>query len=142
MIRERKKLARQRRGVVLFAVIVVITVAAIFFGSWLKTTMSERLVIRSQQYALQSSVLAHSAIERASARLRSDADYAGETWRVPASALDGRHDAVVEIKVEQATPDASQRRVRVQADYPAEPARRVRNTLEINIAIAQERNDP
>ena len=133
--------ARKRGGVVLFAVVVVITIAAILFGSLLKTSFGERFVVQSQQYAEQSAALAASGIERAAARLQADPGDPGENWQIPAASLDGRHDAVVEITVEPLD-DSGGRRIRVQADFPRRVERRMRHTLEVNIANPQERNDP
>ena len=74
-------------------------------------------------------------VDRAVARLGASADYAGESWEVPAAELGGRGSATVAIRVEPVADRPTRRRVRVQADYPAGSERRVRQSRESIVAV-------
>lgn len=83
---------------------------------------------------MQSETLADAGLDRAFARLAADPSYAGERWEVSAASLGlpagdaGGPAAVVTIAVAS---EGEARMVRVQADYPVEPERRVRSSRRV-----------
>ena len=115
------------RGAVLIVAIVCMAVATVIFASLLRLAVAERRAVRAEAWRVQASWLAESAIERAAYRLAADADYAGETWQIPADALGGEDDAVVKIEVRPVAERPNRRVVWVRADYPDDPQQRARN---------------
>ncbi len=87
---------------------------------------------------MQAEWLAESALARASARLTADRGYRGETWDVPAGALDGTDAGSVTIAVEAEKGRPGRRRVRVEADYPRDAARRARYSKHLTIELGPE----
>lgn len=133
----RDKRRRSPPGLVLVAVLVALTVASVVFGSLLAAGTHQRRHLRRQQTRLQAAVLAESALERAAARLVADAEYDGETWRVTAEEIGGKHAGQVEIEVEDVSDRPERRRVRVVARYPElEQPQSVRHSLEAEIRIS------
>ena len=136
------KRRRSPPGIVLVAVLVALTVASVVFGSLLAAGTQQRRYLRQQQTRLQATVLAESGVERAAARLVSDAEYAGETWRVPAEEIGGKHAGRVEILVEDLPDQPQRRRVRVVARYPElEQPQSMRHSLEAEIRISPGRDE-
>jgi hypothetical protein len=74
---------------------------------------------------LQAEWLAQSAAALAAARLRSDPQYAGETWAAAAADLESRKPGAATISVAPAD-DESQRRVAIEVHYPDDPVTRTR----------------
>jgi type II secretory pathway component PulK len=129
-----------RRGVVLIAVIVGLAIAAAIWFAVIKTAVTERTVVRNQQWALQARELAMCGIERAAAQLAADSDYAGETWHVPAASLDDRHAAEVVIEVVSDEAQPRRRSVRIEAHYPESEIHRASETLKTSIDLSSQRN--
>jgi hypothetical protein len=92
---------------------------------------------------LQAEWLAESGLARARARLTADPDYKGETWKIPASQLDGAHEGLVVVEVEtRADLKRGERVVRVVADFPnADPAHRDRSSKQTIHAVSTDRSE-
>jgi hypothetical protein len=120
-----------RRGVVLVVVLVCLMVAAALFVLVVKQAASEHQVIDADYRGLQAAWLAEAGVERAAARLVAQADYAGETWTIPAAELAADEGAVVRIEVKTIAGRPEQRSVRVEADYPDTPNHRRRQVKQI-----------
>lgn len=131
----------RRGGVVLIGVIVGLAIASAIWFSLIKTSMTERQVVRRQQWDIQARELALAALDRTAARLAADDTYTGETWRLPAEALDGRQAAAVVIEVSQVAQRPQRREIRVQASFPATGEQRASHTLKTTIDLASERDD-
>jgi hypothetical protein len=127
-IREAGSRWRPRRGAVVVVVIVCLVVITLLCGALLRTGLARRAQVRSEERRLQADWLAESGLERAAARLASDAGYAGETWELSPKDLDGVAPGVVRIVVEPLEGRPRGRRVRVQADYPRDPPLRARRS--------------
>ncbi len=88
---------------------------------------------------LQAEWLAEAGVDRALAKLSYDPDYKGETWEIPVDELglpavkdtEKGPAAVVKIEVEPAKGQDGGRILRVRADYPPDPPRRVRVSREV-----------
>ena len=126
-----------RRGAVLLIVLVALTVAAAVLVSVVRLAAADRKAWQGEVRQVQAAWLAESGLERAAARLRDNPDYRGETWNIPAGALDGWHAGVVNIQVESPADQPSQRRIRVLADFPIDPQDRARRTRDVVTAISQ-----
>ena len=80
---------------------------------------------------MQAQWLAEAGVERAVARLAANADYAGETWNIPAEELAGGEAAVVRIHAETIADQPDRRAIHVEADYPDDPQHRCRKIKQI-----------
>lgn len=133
---------QNRRGVVLIAVMLLLTVAMMLILSWLKIAGAERREVRSLQDAAQSFWLAESGLNRAAARLQADPAYTGETWQLAPEDIGGRDAGEVHIKVVPVDGKPELRHVSVQADYPTDPARRHRRSKSLQVAIPAAGDSP
>lgn len=122
--------APRRRGLTSVAALIALVIVALVSAAILKVGVARRSDLMAAERILQADWLAESALERASGRLALTADYAGETWEIAADAFGGRGPARVLIRVEAVAGRADQRRVIVQADYPADSPRRARRGKE------------
>jgi type II secretory pathway component PulK len=108
----------RRRGAILIAVLTCLMVAAALFVLVVRQVGNERQAIDAEYRGLQAAWLAEAGVERAAARLAAQADYAGETWAIPAAELAADECAVVRIVVKPIAGQPEQRSVNVEADYP------------------------
>lgn len=127
----------QRRGAVLFAVLVCLLVVSGLTIQLARAALMHQRQLRVQQYATQSYWLAHSACRRAIARLQTDPQYTGETWKIDAGELSG-HDASVVIWVRQVEVQLDKRRVTVEATYPSDNVHRASTRKELVVSIRNE----
>ena len=110
-------------------------VIALVAASLVRVSVADHQRTRSNEVALQSELLADAGLDRALAKLSIDPSYSGERWEVPADSLraessENKTAAVVTIEV-VGSPGESRRKLKVQADYPPDPPRRVRSSREI-----------
>lgn len=120
-----------RRGVILLVVLVCLAVAAGVFVVLVKQVAAQRHWLQTSQWGVQAQWLAEAGVERAVARLAANADYAGETWNIPAGELAGGQAAVVRIRTETIADQPGRRTIRVEADYPDDAQRRCRKVKQI-----------
>jgi len=117
-------------------VVIVFTVVLVaIVGGLLRLLVAEQRQMRRHAHELQSVWLARSGIERAMARLDESADYAGETWNIPADQIGGASAGKVVIHVEPFQGQPSRRRVRATADFPDDPVRRHRHTQQVLVDL-------
>lgn len=132
----------RRRGFTLVAVLICLLVLGLISGVLVKLGVAHRDRVRSEEHRLQAHWLAEAGVDRALARLAQDADYEGERWEVAADALglapsktaEEGPAAVVAIEVERPKDQDGGRIVRVRADYPPDPPRRVRASREVVVS--------
>jgi hypothetical protein len=132
--------SEHRRGAVLVMALACLVIVGVLQVLLVQAAVARRRLSQEQALRHQARWLAEAGIERAAARLATEADYRGETWQVPAEDLPaaGRsaaEPATIEIEVQLASPGkradsgaengANQRVVRVRAAYPRELPRRV-----------------
>ena len=104
--------------------------------------------MREQAFRHQARWLAEAGIERAAARLATEAEYRGETWQIsaaelPAGGQAASEPAIVEIEVQAPTASSGQRvderRLRVRAAYPRDLPRRVVYEKQITVSLSRDR---
>jgi hypothetical protein len=122
--------AGRPRGAALIVAIVCLAIASALLISVARLTVIRRGAAQGEQWRVQACWLADSALDRAAARLRVDAQYRGETWKIPAESLGGPSAGAVRIEVEAVADQPNARLARVVADYPDDPQRRARKTKE------------
>jgi hypothetical protein len=127
----RPRSAAKRRGLVSVAVIVCLLIITMICGALLRIGLAERRLIQDEERRLQAEWLVESGLERAAERLATSGNYEGETWKIPASELNGPAPGVVRIVVETPASQPRRRRVRVEADYPANSDSRARQSKEV-----------
>jgi autonomous glycyl radical cofactor GrcA len=125
----------RRPGLVAVMLITVIFVLILLGGGLLRVAWMRHSGLKAAERRLQAEWLAESALDRASARLATSPDYAGETWAVAASEIGGLDDASVTIEVKPVSGQATRRAVHVRADYPRDAVRRARHSRELTIEI-------
>lgn len=127
---------KRRRGLTTVAVLALLVVVGIIAASLVSMSAAYHARGRAHERALQSEALADAGVDRAFARLASDPAYAGERWEISAATLglpagDGAGPAaVVTIALEN---EGGARSIRVQADHPVDPKRRVRSSRRITL---------
>ena len=93
-----KKHSIHRGGAALIAAIVTLAIVASLALTMVRSTLIARANRQTAADRLQAAWLAEAGVERAAARAADDEEYSGETWEVPAEALDGRA-GKVEIEI-------------------------------------------
>ena len=117
MSHHNQAVSRHRRGAILIAVLVGLGVASALVLTIVKSAALERRLLRQQSHHHQAAWLCAAGLERARQAAKADADYSGETWRVPAAELGKLDDGLVTITaVAGAKGDTV---VTVQARFPA-----------------------
>ena len=125
----------RRRGTLLVAVLVSLSLLMMLFAVWLRTVGLERRQVRDQQSRIQAEYLAEAAIGRAVSQLAVSPDYQGELWRIPAESLGGRGSATVEIVISPVVDQPRSRSIRAVADFPSEGIGRARRSKEIRMVL-------
>ncbi len=126
-----------RAGIVLFTTIVALLAATIIALGILRAAISQYGSIRDQRRQLQTEQLAQAAIGRALDRLRTAADYRGETWEVPADELGGplAGEVLIEVSKPGVAGDDNTLKISVRADYPANQFYRSRQSRELLVTL-------
>jgi type II secretory pathway component PulK len=112
--------------VALLVLLVSLAVAAAISVSVLRLAALQRRSLEIHQWQAQAEWLAESGLERAAARLAADPAYRGETWTIPAEALE-TDGGVVAIRVEPVAAQPDRRRIRIEAGYLSGRARQTRD---------------
>lgn len=122
---------RQRRGAVLIMALVCLALAAIIGGALLRWAVLEHKLLADRADQSQARWLAEAGIERAAARLASDAEYAGEIWKIAADELPAGQAGRVELRIDAIDGQSRQHSITVVAEYPLEvrPPARVRKQV-------------
>ena len=121
LLPEREGTVAPRRGAILVVIIVCFVVAATLFVLLARSAVSQRRAAETHYWNLQAQWLGEAALERAAARLATDAKYKGETWTTAAKEFTGNRGGTVKIRVEKDADHPGRRFVRVEAFYPDDP---------------------
>lgn len=122
--------SRHPRGAVsIWAIVCLLLVTAMGATLGRLALMGSRHMIQERRHS-QAEWLLQSGWSLARARLRSNSDYQGETWQVPAAELGGAEAGRVTIDVVASTSGspAEQRQVQVVAEFPIDSAHRIQVT--------------
>ena len=111
----------------LVVAIACLAIVMAIVGVMLQGALRARRQLHVERDLRQVELLLEAGLDRAAFQLASNDDYAGETWRIPASELLGSGDAEVVI-VTQRSDDAEPWQVRVAAEYPVGTVSSVRRT--------------
>jgi Tfp pilus assembly protein PilV len=130
-----KILQQKQRGITLILVLACMAIAAALLIVGVKMAVSSHRITRTFLWNAQAQLLAESAMDRAAAQLAADANYTGETWRIPAETLGGNNAGIVIIEVRPIPDQANRRLVKAQADFPDDPLDRIRYIKEITLEL-------
>ena len=130
-----KRRLRCHHGAALIVVLIGMTVATMIFLSVLKLIAVQRQSVELQTRQIQAGWLAESAVQRACARLSTEANYRGETWNISARDIGGRDGAAIVIRVDDVPGKPNRRTVHVEADYPDDPYQRARQSREVIVPM-------
>jgi len=122
-----------RRGAILLMVMICLLIATLILGTLLKTAMTHRRQMRSEQMRMQADWLVESAIERAVHHLETDPNYQGETWTIPAADLNNRDSGRVRIAIRKPADGSAGRILNVEAIYPVGTPRQAKRTKQISV---------
>jgi hypothetical protein len=128
-------LQQKRHGMVLIMMLVCLAIASVLLIVGVKLAVTSHSVTRNFGWMAQSQLLVESGLQRAAAQLASDADYSGETWKIPAADLGGSDAGLVKIEVKTVADKSNRRLVNVEADFPDDPQDRVRYQKELTLEI-------
>ncbi len=129
----------KRRGAFTVIVLVCLLISTMVLGSLLKIALLRDRQLGREFSRVQTNWLADSGMERAASRLAADPAFSGETWKIDADRLGERDPAVVVIRIEPVETQPHQRRIVVEAVYPAQGPVHARITRQANITLTQER---
>ncbi|TWT90403.1 hypothetical protein Mal64_07920 [Pseudobythopirellula maris] len=136
---------RRRPAFVMIAALALLVIASALAVGWTTEVIRGRRQTRTLLMQRQAERLTEAALGRAAARLRADAGYDGETWRLTNADLGQSYAdlgqsyaAEVFVRIDPAT-DAAERRVVAQAVLPPGDAARVRHTATLDLPSP---NDP
>ena len=129
---------RQRRGAVLILTLVCLALATIIGGVLLRWVVMEHKLLATRANESQARWLVEAGIERAAARLASNAEYAGEIWSVAAEELPAGFAGRVNLHIDEVEGEPRQRTIAVEAKYPVEAGTAVRVRKQIVYQLPKE----
>ena len=115
----------RRRAGGLIVALVTLLVVMLIAGSIVRSLVVDSRESRVQATELQTHCLADAALARAAVKLKTQADYTGETWRPEIYATDETEVGVAEIRVERPAKENVPLKITVEARYPDHPWKRV-----------------
>ena len=127
-----------RRGLAIVPALVCLVLVTLLCGVMLKQAHLGRSLVRDEERRMQAEWLVESGLARASAKLGADRGYRGETWEVPAKALEGASPGLVKIVVEAIENQPGRRRVGVVADFPGGDDHRARMSKHLIVDLEPE----
>lgn len=144
MIARPRESRPRRRGVTLILALVLLGLVAGLGASLVRGRVTARRAADQSRRDAQTLWLVQAGLSKARARLAATAEYAGETWEIPAEELDGRHPGRVVIAIERSEDRPADLGIAVRAIYPAdeELTRSARSRRVIHTPLATGRPAP
>jgi hypothetical protein len=137
----RGRWAPPRKGAVLVAVVVVLTISLTLFGLWGRAAVQRHARMRAEHWRVQAVRLAEAGVWRGLARRAQSGEYNQETWRVTADELAASHAGEVRIRIASGT-DQAMLRCEATAEFPAGAVRRAKVTKHIEIPVSTMGDQP
>ncbi len=141
MIQANRSRRRSNAGFVLAFVLVCIAVTTVALTAMLSRTSLGIRHLRQRQTQLQGRLLTASAVELAMVRLRTDADYSGETWSLSADDIGNGFSGKATISVQPADGPAT-RLITVVTVYPESELSAVRHESQVIVTMSSEGETP
>ena len=124
-----------RTGTILVIFMVSLAMLSLTAAAMLRVTLLQRSMVQSNELRIQSEWLFQSAVARASSELRSNAEYAGEEWKMTAESLGQTSGAVANISVDTVDGKTNERRVAITVLYPPDDAQRATVSRSVTISL-------
>ena len=124
-----------RTGTILVIFMVSLAMLSLTAAAMLRVTLLQRSMVQSNELRIQSEWLFQSAVARASSELRSNAEYAGEEWKMTAESLGQTSSAVANISVDTVDGKTNERRVAITVLYPPDDAQRATVSRSVTISL-------
>jgi len=122
-----------RRGVVLIAALVCLSIVLAMLGSMLLGALRRGRELHAERDRRQCELLLEAGVDRAVYRLAKEPSYRGETWTLRAPEITSHGSGLVRIKTSD---DFSQsRRLEVVAEYPAGDEFSIRRSRSLTLPI-------
>jgi Tfp pilus assembly protein PilX len=118
--RKDERRLHRRRGLALLVVLVALGIITAISLTLVEMALLHHRQAEREAFALQARWLAESGYDQAASHLRSDPEFQGAIWNVPAESIDGRHSASVVIDVQPVKDSPHSRVVIVTADFPSD----------------------
>ena len=122
--------------VTLVAAVVCLVVMMLVAAALVRSLVIQQRQSRDVVQKLQAMWLAESAVGRAAVRLREDAAYPGETWRVDIAVGNKTLSAAVLIRVDPVEGRADQRNVHIESRWPDDPLDRSMHRKDVVIQLS------
>ena len=126
------RMNHRRRGTVLVAALVCLLIVIALLGSMLQGTLRIRRQLHAERDRRQTELLLLAGAQRAAFRLAAEADYRGETWKLPADNIISHGDGQVTITATREADDQPWR-LSVVAEYPVGSPASIRRSSTFNI---------
>lgn len=133
--RSSKNISGRKKGFIIILVLVSLIVASMFAGVMIRQSMMTEKQSERELNHIQANWLVESGIERAFNQMRSNQDYAGETWKITESELNTDEPAEVLISIDENQEEEKSRQLVVKATYPVNSVFRsvISKTIPLNI---------
>jgi type II secretory pathway pseudopilin PulG len=125
----------RRRGLVLLAALVCLSIVLAMMGSMLLGALRRSRELRTERDRRQCELLLQAGVDRSAYRWSAELGYRGETWKLDASEITGRGPGSVTIQVQTNTPQG--RQVEIVAEYPAGDEFSIRRSRSITLPLKQ-----
>ena len=126
--------SHERHGAVIIAALVCLLVVMAILGTMLRGTLRNYRYVRSERDLRQAELLLQAGSDRAVNRLANDANYRGETWKLPSDAIAGSGDGRVTIEITPATGKAAGN-AKILAEYPFGGETSIRRSVVFQIPV-------
>ncbi|MBL6705502.1 MAG: hypothetical protein ISQ06_05285 [Planctomycetaceae bacterium] len=125
----------RRAGTVIVIFMVSLAMLSLTAAAMLRVTLLQRSMVRNNELRIQSEWLFQSAVARTSTELKSNAEYDGEEWTMPAASLGQNSDALAKISVEPVEGKTNERRVTITILYPPNGTQRATVSRSVTISL-------
>ena len=128
----------RRSGAILIFTMMALLVVSMIGASLLRTSIASMRQIHREQQRLQTGWVAEAGCQRAIYRFQTEANYAGETWKIPAEQLQSRSNASVLITVTPDSKPESGQIISVVAEFPEDAVQKVRISKQVSVPLLKQ----
>jgi len=126
---------QRRAGTVLVIFMVSLAMLSMTAVALVRVTLLQRSMVRNNELRIQSEWLFQSAVVRASSELKSNAEYAGEEWKITAQSLGQTSGAVANISVDTVEGKTNERQASITVIYPPDDTERATVSRSVTISL-------
>jgi hypothetical protein len=127
---------RCNSGTVIVAALVSMLIVMSMLGTLLQGSLRARRQLHAERDLRQTELLVEAALDRAGMRLSREADYRGETWKLPSDGIVGRGDGQVVINASREPSDGPWE-VKIVVEYPLGSALSIQRSRTFSVQAQQ-----